>query len=212
MQGMTQPPLDRTSPAPHARDITLRPGFPEDQRERAATLFWQAFRGKLHRILSPDEKALDFLRQVADPSYAISALSPEGRLLGVAGFKTADGAFMGGVLSDLQAVFGRFGGLWRGIALSVLERPLAPGILLMDGIMVDPAARGQGIGQRLLTAIKARAGDLGCNRVRLDVIDTNPRARALYTREGFVAGETAQMGPLRHLFGFRAATTMTYTL
>ncbi|WP_424969970.1 GNAT family N-acetyltransferase [Dinoroseobacter sp. S76] len=209
---MTQPPLDRSLSTRGPRDVTLHPGFPEDQRDQAAILFWQAFHGKLHRILTPEEKALGFLRRVADPTFAISALSPEGRLLGVAGFKTAGGGFMGGELSDLQAVFGRFGGLWRGIALSVLERPVAPGILLMDGIMVDPVARGQGIGQRLLTAIKARAGDLGCNRVRLDVIDTNPRARALYTREGFVAGETAHLGPLRYIFGFRAATTMTYTL
>lgn len=209
---MTQPPSDPSPPPRPVGHVILCPGFPEDQRDRASALFWQAFRGKLHRVLTPEDKALAFLRRVADPNFAISALSPEGRLLGVAGFKTEEGGFMGGELSDMQAVFGTLGGIWRGLCLSALERPVAPGILLMDGIMVDPAARGQGIGQRLLTAIKERAGDLGCNRVRLDVIDTNPRARALYAREGFVAAETAQLGPLRHLFGFRAATTMTYAL
>lgn len=78
----------------------------------------------------------------------------------------------------------------------------------MDGIVVSDAARGQGIGTRLLAAIKDEALARGCTSVRLDVIDSNPRARALYEREGFVAGHRSDLGPLRHLFGFRSATEM----
>jgi RimJ/RimL family protein N-acetyltransferase len=40
------------------------------------------------------------------------------------------------------------------------------------------------------------------------VIDTNARARALYERLGFAAAGEAQIGPLRHIFGFRSATMM----
>ena len=48
----------------------------------------------------------------------------------------------------------------------------------------------------------------GLSRVRLDVIDTNPRARALYERNGFQAIETDEFGPFEHLFGFSSATRM----
>jgi ribosomal protein S18 acetylase RimI-like enzyme len=82
----------------------------------------------------------------------------------------------------------------------------------MDGIAVDAAARGQGLGTALLTALKTRAAALGKATIRLDVIDTNPRARALYEREGFVAGQTEHLGPLRALFGFSAATTMRFDI
>lgn len=183
-------------------------GFPASQRDEVVRLFWEAFRPKLYPVMKPEGKAIAFLQKVADPTHAISALSPDGLVIGVAGFKTAAGAFIGGGLKEMCAVYGPVGGVWRGLALSVLERPLQPGTLLMDGIFVDETARGRGVGSALLAAIKARAAMLDCSSVRLDVIDTNPRAKALYERHGFVAESTSDMGALRHVFGFRRATTM----
>ena len=185
-----------------AAEIELRQGFPEDQRNIVAGLFWQAFKGKLAPVMKPEAKAIAFLASVADPDHVISAVRADGTVLGIAGFKTDRGAFIGGELSDLQAVYGWVGGLWRGLLLSLLERDLSPGVLLMDGIVVSEAARGQGIGTRLLAAIKDEARSRGCASVRLDVIDSNPKAKALYEREGFQAGSRSELGPLRHLFGF----------
>ena len=78
----------------------------------------------------------------------------------------------------------------------------------MDGICVSKEARGKGIGTALLDAISEMAKERGLREVRLDVIDSNPRAKALYTRRGFVEGKTTQMGPLKYVFGFKSATTM----
>ena len=130
-------------------------------------------------------------------------------ILGVAGFKTDQGAFVGGTFRDLQRVYGSFGALWRAPLLSILERDLAPDTLLMDGIFVAPQARGKGIGAALLTAVSQHAAALGLAQVRLDVIDSNPRARALYERQGFKPLGTTHLGPFKHLFGFQSATTMT---
>ena len=121
---------------------------------------------------------------------------------------TASGALVDGGLRDMAHIYGWAGALWRGTALSLLERDTVTDTLLMDGIFVAPAARGLGVGTMLLRAIKREAVDLGLSGVRLDVIDTNPRARALYEREGFVAGETEHLGALRHIFGFSSATKM----
>ena len=174
----------------------------------AIRLFWEAFKGKLLTVMKPEEKALRFLDLVADPGHAISAISSDGTLIGVAGFKIKNGSFIGGSFKELCAAYGMIGGFWRGLVLSVLERPLQPGTLLMDGIFVGEAARGQGVGSALLSAIKEKAIVCGCSKVRLDVIDTNPRARALYERRGFIPESTSNTGPLRHIFGFRNATTM----
>jgi len=190
---------------------SIQSGLAEHHRVQAAHLFWQAFKGKLGAVMGPEPKALSFVTQVLDPGHAISATDPGGNLLGIAGFKTAQGGFIGGGLGELAQVYGWFGALWRAPILSLLERELAADTLLMDGIFVDPKARGQGIGTQLLGAIKAEASARGLAHVRLDVIDTNPRAQALYEREGFVAGPVQRLGPLRHLFGFNAATTMTWT-
>ena len=45
-------------------------------------------------------------------------------------------------------------------------------------------------------------------QVRLDVIDSNWRAKALYERLGFRVEKTTSIGLLRFIYGFRAAITM----
>lgn len=187
-------------------------GFKENHKERAAELFWEAFRAKLQYVMKPENKALEFFNLVIDSSHAISASSDDGTLIGIAGFKTQKGSFMGGELKELCSVYGWFGGTWRGLVLSLLERPLQSKTLLMDGIFVSEAARGQGVGTKLLAAIKEKAKSLDCSTVRLDVIDINPRARSLYERQGFVAGNTSNIGFLRHIFGFQKSTTMVFRL
>lgn len=190
--------------------VHIQNGLPDEDLDRAAQMYWQAFGAKLGKVLAPERKALAFLRRVLRADHAVSAVDAEGRLVGLAGFKTAHGAMVGGGLGDLVAVYGLFGALWRAALLSVLERDLAADVLLMDGIMVHETARGQGVGTRLLDAVKQEARLRGCRSVRLDVIDTNPRARALYEREGFEAGAVAHLGPLSRVFGFRSATSMSF--
>ena len=158
--------------------------------------------------MSPEDRALEFLERVMDPEYAISAVAADGRLLGIAGFKTADGAFVGGSLADLAASFGWIGALWRGTLLELLEREIEPDQLLMDGIFVREDARGLGVGSALLGAIKVEAERRRLSGVRLDVTDTNPRARALYFRKGFRDIGVSHTGIFRFLFGFEKATAM----
>lgn len=182
-------------------------GFDEAQRPEVARLFWQAFSGKLMHLLGPAQKGEAFIQAVLEPSFAICAVE-RGQLLGVAGFKTQEGGLVGGKLSDLAKVYGWFGATWRGVLLDQLVRDLADGQLLMDGIFVAETARGRGVGSALLEAVMDHARNLGCQEVRLDVIDTNPRARALYLRRGFAPCGAVRTGLLQHLFGFSTATTM----
>ena len=196
----------------HDRPFTVHHGLAPEAVPEAAAEYWRAFSGKLGRLLAPEHKALRFLERVIDPAHAIIAAAPDGTLLGVAGYKTPAGAFVGGSMSELAAVYGRFGALWRGPLLDLLERDCEPGRLLMDGIFVRDAARGHGVGTALLEAVVQEAVRLGVGEVRLDVIDSNPRARALYEKMGFRATSTERLGLLRYVFGFGASTTMIRTV
>lgn len=188
-------------------------GFPEELRKEAAALYFSAFADKLAPVLGRDARALAFLSGILNPDFCLSAVSPDGsKLLGIVGFKTAEGALTGGGMADLARHYGRFGGLWRGLLLSLLERPLEPDIFLLDGIAVAPEARGTGIGTALLDAVENEADSHGRRTIRLDVIDTNPRARALYERRGYEPVSVERLGPLRHLFGFASATRMQKAL
>lgn len=188
--------------------IRIEHGFADPDRPHIAALYWEAFGTKLGRAMGPRPKALAFLTGALDPAHAICARAADGTLLGVAGFKTAEGGLVGGNFRDLARVYGWPGAAWRLTLLALLERDTENARFLMDGLFVAPQARGQGVGTGLLGAVAAEARRRGYAEVRLDVIDGNDRARALYEREGFRAVGTQSTGFLRHVFGFRSATTM----
>ncbi len=192
--------------------FTISKGFEEDERDRIAALYWEAFAAKLHYVLGPRHKALTFLSEQLNPDCALTARGADGTVLGVAGFKTAQGALIGGEMRDLARIYGWLSACWRGPLLGLVERDLENGILLMDGICVGADARGLGLGTALLRAIKDEAQQQGLNAVRLDVISTNPRARALYEREGFIAIGHENLGLFRFIFGFRSATKMLWSV
>lgn len=197
-------------PKPPMPDETvhIQVGLHHSHRVAAALGFWEAFAAKLRLPLGPPTRAINFIEANLDAGHAISAVSANGHLLGVAGFKTPAGAFVGGGMRELRASYGMISSVWRGGLLAILERDCEPGTLLMDGIFVNRTARGLGIGSRLLAAIEDHARLEGLKRIRLDVIDENSRARALYMRRGFKPISHSAMGPLHRIFGFSGASTM----
>ena len=192
--------------------FTITAGFTNEERPQVARLYWQAFRGKLGRVMAPEDKALAFLGAIMKPDFALTARDIDGRLLGLAGFKTEKGSLTDAGFRDLARHYGLLSSLWRGMVLAGLERDLTPDTLLMDGICVDPSARGLGVGTALLAQIEATAREKGLSRVRLDVIDSNPRARALYDRLGYIAQDEMRTGPFRAILGFETATRMEKVL
>jgi ribosomal protein S18 acetylase RimI-like enzyme len=188
--------------------IRIEHGLPDPLRPQAAALYWQAFGGKLGRVLGPDRKALAFLQRVMRADHCLAAYDSAGQLVGLAGFKTPRGNFAGGSDTDLRAIYGAFGGRWRAMVLRLLGSDVDTTRFLLDGLCVSDTAQGQGVGTALLEAIVSEGRARGFHAVRLDVVDTNQRARALYERCGFVLDRTEGIGPLRLIFGFRAAHTM----
>lgn len=189
-------------------EVTIGRGLPDPLRAEAAVLYWQAFGGKLGLVMGPDARAHRFLERVMRGDHAFVALDDKGRLLGLAGFKTPAGSFAGGEVGDMRAVYGWAGAAWRMRLLSLLSHEVDNERFLLDGICVVQPARGLGVGSALMAAIEAEARGRGYDQVRLDVIDTNWRAKALYERLGYRAIKTDRIGLLRFVFGFEAAVTM----
>ncbi len=186
-------------------------GFPAHLRQSAAEIYFDAFEQKIGWVLGGKEKAIAFIASIIDPKFSLCAISGQGeneKIVGLAGYKTNDGALVGGGFSSLAASFGFFSSLWRAPILALLDREVEPDVLLMDGIAVISDQRGKGTGTKLLQSLATHAKDNGYKYVRLDVIDNNRRARALYERHGFLPKDTDELGPLKHLFGFSSSTRM----
>ncbi len=188
--------------------MIVQRGLPTTLRADAARLYWEAFGDKLGPVLGPKLRALRFFERVIRADHCFVALDDLGNLIGLAGFKTSEGSFAGGSSADLRKVYGAIGASWRGMLLWALNREVDNDRFLLDGICVTASARSQGVGSVLIDHICDEGHRRGYISVRLDVVDSNARARALYERLGFVAVQTAPIGLLRHIFGFSAATTM----
>jgi len=64
--------------------------------------------------------------------------------------------------------------------------PDTTGTVLLVAMFVTRAARGQGIGERLVEAVVEQARSDGADRVLLHVVETNPTAERLYAGCGFL--------------------------
>jgi ribosomal protein S18 acetylase RimI-like enzyme len=79
-----------------------------------------------------------------------------------------------------------------GMATGVPAGP--PGVVELISMWVSPAARGRGVGDRLVAAVTAWAQQVGATEVRLAVVEDNAAAEALYRRTGFT--DTGELGDL----------------
>ncbi|SDT80683.1 Acetyltransferase (GNAT) family protein [Streptomyces sp. TLI_053] len=199
--------MSRNTPDPGAGAVTVRRGLPAGTERRAAELYWEAFGRKLGPALNPPDKAVPFIAAHLDADRAVCALL-DGRLVGLAGYRHQGRGLTGGSARAVLRAYGHLRGLHRLPLLALFERRPAPGRLLMDGIAVGPGLRGRGIGSLLIEEVAAVAAEHGYREIALDVIDTNPRARALYERLGFTAVRTERTPYLRGLLGFGAVTAM----
>lgn len=192
----------------NADQISYQTGIPEKYRLAAVDLYDEAFGEKLSLAVRNRENRKQLFTKGLALKYAIAAVSQKG-LLGIAGFHTAEGSLTGAIsYRDLVSQLGFFKGSRAAVVFSLYEKKPKPEELVMDGIAVRSDARGMGVGSRLLNEIRKYAKQHEYNRVRLDVIDTNHKAKKLYERMGFEAVKTENFPYLKSFLGFGGVTTM----
>lgn len=190
-----------------AEAVFCRVGILQEQRAEAAWLYDAAFGSKLALAIPDGERRRAMLADSLVLSSAVVAMAGD-EVVGLAGFKTSAGGLVNITAKQLMQQLGMWAGLRAIIVFALYERERQADELLMDGIAVASNWRGRGIGTQLFAALQNYARDNSYRTIRLDVIDTNPAARRLYERLGFVAVKTQHFGYLRKWLGFGAATTM----
>lgn len=88
------------------RDYVVQSGLLPQHRKAEVQGYWNAFSRKLRFPLGPERKAITYLDLAINSTHAIPAVSSNGILLGVAGFKTKDGAFVQGDLRTMAKIYG----------------------------------------------------------------------------------------------------------
>jgi len=187
--------------------IAITQGFTEEERDTVASLYWEAFGRKLRPGFRDESTGVAVVRAVLRRDHMLVARRGDD-VLGVCGFYEAGAGAADFGWSHLRRTLSPLAALRASVVLSVLSRSPRPDSLVLDGICVERHARGLGIGTSLLEAASEAARRRKARAVRLSVIDGNPRARALYERQGFVQVDRGALGPLSPVYGFDGYTTM----
>jgi ribosomal protein S18 acetylase RimI-like enzyme len=196
--------------APHA---IIEHGLPVALRSQAAALFEGAFGDKMRLAIRDGQQRMAIMERLIIADHVVIARD-EDRLLGMAGLSSLGPPFEGGLMGQswdprpLRDVLGWVGATWATLSLRLADHHPAADELYIDGLAVAPATRGQGIGSRLLAEIAATARHGGLRFVRLEVVDTNPRAQALYERLGYTVTRVESLRPVQRWTGFGAVISM----
>jgi GNAT superfamily N-acetyltransferase len=181
--------------------------LPKRCRRRAAELCYEAFQTKFEPILGPPEHGVAILERDLEPELVITALV-EDRLVGLVGLEYGGRYFFNPRWSTFAREFGWLKGLLRWMVFLPFARHRREGDLTVGALAVDAPMRGKGVGTRLMEAVFDWARERGFRSMSLEVVDTNPFARRLYERLGFVPIKTQQLPNLFHRLGFSAVTVM----
>jgi ribosomal protein S18 acetylase RimI-like enzyme len=192
-------------------NIIIQQGFTETQRTQVAELYVSAFERKLVPLFKTIELAKSIVASELYPNCCFTAVNDSRQVLGVAGFQHDRKRCVNFSAGALMREFGWFSGALRYSATLLFERKPRTGTLQLDGIAVHSEARGLGIGTKLIAALEAFALQQGYQGVQLEVVDTNPHARRLYERLGFMEQHTNTYPFLRSA-GFTSVTTMVKPL
>lgn len=191
-------------------DLQLVAGIPDEFRDQAARIHQEAFGAKTMRVLGADERAHAFWRAVlTDDGNTLAIDGATGQVLALMGTTDQQHRPTAGQWAAARDTYGALSAAWRVPLLALLEHRPKPGELCIEFLAVAPEARGQGVGGVLLTFAQQLAKVRGRERVTLEVIDSNPRAKALYERSGFRVYTTRRLPPgTKWLFGFTAYDAM----
>ena len=193
--------------------VVIERGLPDERRDGAAVLFDEAFGAKMGMALPDHGTRLAFLARAFRADHTAVA-TREGELVGMVGMTARDGPYRGGLMDvpwdprHNRDLLGLVGAVRAVVGLRLAEHRPEAGELYIDGIAVAPAARGLGIGTMLLDEAHAIASEQGMRWVRLDVIDTNPRAQALYDRLGYKVTKVQSFRYMERVVGFGGMISM----
>jgi ribosomal protein S18 acetylase RimI-like enzyme len=185
----------------------------ESQRSQAGLILYDAFRRKLQPLTGDPARTIPLLGAALNLEMVMGAVV-HGQLLGVAGLHSHEDRYAQFDLRSAVAAQGLLRGVRAWVMLNLFGRGSGcpAGELRIAALAVDAAARGQGVGSRLLEAIFDKARGEGLRAVRLEVVDTNTGARELYERLGFKVVKTERYPLPRNWLGFSGDHVMVKDL
>ncbi len=189
--------------------MEIKQKLTSEHKTAVSALFISALGEKFLPILGQKSKAVALLNASYNRKNCFLALE-QNKLLGFLAFQTKRKSFLAISLKNMCKIFGFLPGIAKALALSLLNYRCKSGEFYIDAIAVAEAARGKGAGTKLINASLGYAKTQGFKFASLQVINTNPKAKALYEKLGFRVVKKSTTFPFNAIFkwNFQSAYLM----
>lgn len=172
--------------------LSIKSILDDEQKAEVAEILYESFKAKMIHVWYHNrekEETIRLLREALNFDYGIYALL-DGKVVGFLGADYGRGRrFFKFSTKSLIKTYGMFGGLYRKILYCTesvfVDSSVNSRSSRIFPIGVSSEARGQGVGSKLLSAFYQESEERGAEYALLEVIDSNPRAKRLYEKEGF---------------------------
>lgn len=193
--------------------ITIQMGLDKHLMYPVAELYDQAFVGKFKRAVPSRTKRLRLWAELINPNQVIGAFRGQD-LLGILLYSSpaSSGWLKTGLMKKVLRFLGPLDGIRCLTVFALFEKQSSPNHLYIEAIAVSSMARGLGIGSLLLNTAKVFAIGEELAGLQLGVIFENPRAKALYEREGYETISRESSGVMKSIIGIEGADLMELRL
>lgn len=165
--------------------------------------FWGKIRNYFHNLNSDEtikmiEEAITF-----DKGFYYKE---DGIVLGVALLGTADTSYI-----NFNRQARKRMGFWNGFIMQLgygAIKPKEKDGLKLEMLAVSPEARGKGVGTKMLDHLVKLAQHEGFNRLTLEVIDSNEKAKLLYEKKGYKVKRYINTALFTRNMGFKGSFKM----
>lgn len=165
-------------------EVSIAEGIDDGFIEGALRLAYEAFAKKFRIGFRDADDLARLFSDSVNTGHCFTAIA-DGKLLGILMFQTVDREFFHLKLSTVLTRFSPVRALLITLNLVLLSQTARPDEFIVDALAVSPAARGLGIGTRLMDRAEDKARAHGKGTMSLGVIGENAGAIRLYERLGF---------------------------
>ena len=174
--------------------IRIQHGLPVELRTAAAALYWRHFGAQLLPLPARHRRGMALVRAALRADHALVALSPQGRLIGIAGLRDARGGLLAHDPQSFRAVWGDARGRLCHLSTGLYRPGPQTADLVIDGIAIRHDWRRQGIARALVEAAARHARARGHAALRAEVAADNPEALAAWRAMGFIRQSRHRLG------------------
>jgi ribosomal protein S18 acetylase RimI-like enzyme len=192
-------------------EIKIIEGLPEHLYHQTAEIIYEAFGRKINCIIRPKDKAILILERSINPELGFFAIS-KGKVIGFLGIHYLNNEFLKMNFSNINKEFNFLKSFFIWFLFRIDSPNLKKEEIRINYLAVEKSIRGSGIGTKLTKKFLDYAKKQGFKTARLEVVNTNPRAKKLYEKIGFSVKKIKKYYFLTRRAGFSEEAIMEIKL